>query len=179
MALYVLTFLSNRFANKRDQPTAVAENELVELLQLKQYPNAKLMACVAKPASNAGLVDDHLEQGLHWLFDHVEKNYDAIHDRVSQDTVAKKRQNEQRRAEQRARVSGWKEERERELMATHDKPSFSSEAADSSQQTKQQEPEENVIACCNCTDRPAVTKCAASKWMPVCAECATELKAKA
>lgn len=179
------------FANKRDQPNALPEEQLAQLLQLKQFPNSKVVSCIAKPAANSNMVDDRLEQGLHWLLGQVDRDYEALNARVQTDLALKKTQDQQRRAEQRARVSAWKEERERSQMILHDKPSLAPPAADDSSSSStsasasqggrakaEDHPEDAVIYCSNCTTRPAVTKCSASKWMPVCAECAVELKGK-
>uniref|UniRef100_K3WQC0 Uncharacterized protein n=1 Tax=Globisporangium ultimum (strain ATCC 200006 / CBS 805.95 / DAOM BR144) TaxID=431595 RepID=K3WQC0_GLOUD len=180
------------FANKRDHLSAVPEDTLAQLLQLQQFPTSKVVSCIAKPSVNGSMVDDRLELGLHWLLDQVDKNYDSLHARVQVDLALKKQQDQQRRAEQRARVTAWKEERERGEMVLHDKPSLAPpeeprqvEATSGSknntskqQTTKEEQPEDAVIYCSNCTVAPAVTKCSASKWMPVCAECAADLKAK-
>lgn len=178
---------TDRFANKRDQPAALAESKLAQMLELSQFPNSKLVSCVAKPAAFGSMVDDRLEQGLHWLFEQLDRNYDSLNERVLADLTVKKAKDEARRAEQRARVSAWREEREQREMVLHDKPSLvpgsSSVAAvttvASTASSKQQEHEDDVIYCSNCTTQPAVTKCAASKWMPVCTECASELKSAA
>lgn len=132
------------------------------------------------------MVDDRLEQGLQWLLEQVNGNYDALQGRVQADLAVKKAQDLQRRAEQRARVSAWREEREQSQMVLHDKPSLVPQEAQTEATTttvepqapkKDKEPEEvTVIVCSNCATQPAVTKCAASKWMPVCAQCAADLK---
>jgi ADP-ribosylation factor-like protein 13B len=163
-----------RFANKRDQPAAVSEDKLFHQLGLSQFHNAKLMPCIAKPAANGNMVDDRLEQGLHWLFDQVHGDFDVLDARVREDLAVKKRENDERRDAQRARVAAWKEERERALMALHDKADASLPVAE----TKRTEtPEEgDAIKCSQCTTATAVTKCSASKWMPVCADCTVALK---
>lgn len=159
------------------------------MLQLDRYSTSKCMPCVAKPAANGSLVDDRLEQGLSWLFDQVKAEFPSLGDRVKRDVALKHVEDQRRRDEQRARVSKWKEERERLQMTQQDKPSHRvTEDASTENQTAQsssttgskqaETPEEDaVIRCSNCSTEPAVTKCAASKWMPVCAACATTLKA--
>ena len=179
------------FANKRDHPSAVSEPEVARRLGLDRLPSGTcttLVPCVAKPSANNNLVDDRLETGLHWLFDHVQRDFGALDARVQRDLEAKKQFDAKRRADQRARVAAWKEERELAQMARHDKPSSATHLHQNDQQprpagaaassSKADDPED-VIKCSNCTHRPAATKCAASKWMPVCSECATELKAAA
>lgn len=176
----------SRFANKRDQPSALAESELSSLLQLDKFPSSRLVSCIAKPAAFEDLVDDRLETGLQWLFDQVNSDYESLHGRVQADLAVKKAQDQQRRADQRARVSAWREEREQREMVAHDKPSLVAETHTSTTDSvaggepraqKAEQPEEAaVIQCSNCSTQPAVTKCAASKWMPVCAACAAELK---
>lgn len=192
-------FALDSFANKRDQASALAESELGRLLALDQFANARLVPCVAKPAAFSNAVDDRLEHGLQWLLEQVDKRYDGLNERVQTDLAAKKMRDQQRRAEQRARVAAWREEREQNEMVRHDKPSLvpsvleasepqtaatssstsPSTSSTSSSSSKQEEPEDAVIYCSNCTTEPAVTKCAASKWMPVCTACATELKSAA
>lgn len=145
------------------------------LLRLNKFPSSKVVPCVAKPAVYSGAVDERLEAGLQWLFDQVHNDFDTLYDRVQHDLALKKKLDQQRRDEQRARVSRWKEERELNQMRTHDKQCVEEQltlkaAADS--------PEEAVIYCSNCSTAPAVTKCAASKWMPVCENCATVLRSQ-
>lgn len=160
------------------------------MLELSSFANAKLVPCVAKPSAFGNMVDDRLEQGLHWLFDQLDRSYETLNTRVQADLAVKKAQDEKRRTEQRARVSAWREERELRDMGLHDKPSFAAASGSSSSiatsatgageayvaTLTKPEPENDVIRCSTCTTAPAVTKCAASKWMPVCAECASELK---
>ncbi|GLD95114.1 hypothetical protein PINS_up003739 [Pythium insidiosum] len=142
------------------------------------------MPCVAKPSANSNMVDDRLETGLHWLFEQVSAQFDDLELRVREDVAAKKREDDERRAAQRARVASWKEERERGDMARHDKLEWqqggaqngSTASVTAQAKAKSESPEQNTIMCSNCTTAPAVTKCAASKWMPVCSECATTLK---
>ncbi|RLN85413.1 hypothetical protein BBJ28_00015419 [Nothophytophthora sp. Chile5] len=165
------------FANKRDHADAVTEQEMVDLLRVSQYPNAKVVSCIAKPAVNGGQVDERLEPGLQWLFDQVHSDFDALNDRVQRDLELKKKSDLQRREEQRARVSRYKEERELAQMALHDKPSTQEPSSDATTSKAPAESlEEVVIYCYNCSTKPAVTKCAASKWMPVCGDCASALR---
>ncbi|KAG7402145.1 hypothetical protein PHYBOEH_005708 [Phytophthora boehmeriae] len=165
------------FANKRDHSDAVPEQEMQNLLHLQKYPSSKLVPCVSKPAVYGGVVDDRLEMGLTWLFEQVHHQFDYLHERVQGDLALKKKLDQQRREEQRARVSRWKEERELGQMRTHDK--ISTEVEDNPQVSTTKavaEPEDSVIYCSNCNTQPAVTKCSASKWMPVCEACATALR---
>lgn len=165
---------SRRFANKRDEPAALSDDKLHHQLGLSKFCNVKLMPCVAKPAANANMVDERLEQGLHWLFDQVHSNFDVLEKRVRADMAVKKRQNDERREAQRVRVAAWKEERERAQMAAEDNGFVSVRTME----VKHEEQPEVavVIKCSNCTNAPAVTKCSASKWMPVCADCEMALK---
>lgn len=119
------------------------------------------------------MVDDRLEHGIQWLFDQIHSQFNSLDARVKQDLIVKKRLNDERMAAQRLRVSAWKEERERAGMALHDKVDLAAVAAAKKVET----PEEVEIKCSNCTTQAATTKCAASKWMPVCMDCATSLKA--
>lgn len=146
------------------------------LLRLNKFPSSTIVPCIAKPAVNGGAVDERLESGLQWLFDQVHNDFDALHERVQRDLVQKKKLDQQRREEQRARVSRWKEERELNQMRAHDKPSI--EEQPSSTSSTAAKPEETVIYCSNCSTAPAVVKCAASKWMPVCEDCATALRSQ-
>ncbi|KAE9356001.1 hypothetical protein PR003_g2542 [Phytophthora rubi] len=164
------------FANKRDHADAITEQEMQSLLRLNKFPSSKIVPCIAKPAVNGGAVDERLEAGLQWLFDQVHNDFDALHERVQRDLVQKKKLDQQRREEQRARVSRWKEEREQNQMRTHDKPSIEEQSSSTPSTTAR--PEETVIYCSNCSTAPAATKCAASKWMPVCEECATALRSQ-
>ncbi|KAG7393686.1 hypothetical protein PHYPSEUDO_004449 [Phytophthora pseudosyringae] len=164
------------FANKRDHSDAVAEQEMPNLLRLNTFPISKIVPCVAKPAVYSGVVDERLEAGLQWLFDQVHSDFDTLQDRVQRDLALKKKLDQQRREEQRARVSRWKEERELNQMRAQDKPSVEEEI--SSSKATANSPEESVIYCSNCTTAPAITKCAASKWMPVCENCATTLRSQ-
>ncbi|KAH7479495.1 hypothetical protein KRP22_010468 [Phytophthora ramorum] len=165
------------FANKRDHSNAVGEQEMQRLLHLNKFPGSKIVPCVTKPAVNGGAVDERLETGLEWLFEQVHNDFDTLHERVQRDLALKKKQDQQRREEQRARVSRWKEERELNQMRTFDKPSIE-EQTPSSSKAAADRPEESVIYCSNCSTAPAVTKCAASKWMPVCEDCATALRSQ-
>ncbi|ETI43457.1 hypothetical protein L914_11091 [Phytophthora nicotianae] len=161
------------FANKRDHSDAVTEQEMQKLLRLSKFPSSKIVPCVAKPAVFGG-VDERLESGLQWLFDQVHNDFDSLHERVQRDLAMKKKLDQQRRQEQRARVARWKEERELSQMRTHDKPSLDEQTSSSKSTVDNQE--EAVIYCSYCSTAPAVSKCAASKWMPVCESCATTLK---
>eukprot|EP00644_Phytophthora_capsici_P000054 jgi/Phyca11/100187/e_gw1.4.996.1 len=162
------------FANKRDQSDAVQEQEMQRLLRLNKFPSSKIAPCVAKPAVNGGVVDQRLEAGLQWLFDQVHNNFDTLQERVERDLALKKKLDQERRELQRVRVSRWKEERELNQMQMHDKPS--AEGHSSASKAVADRPEEAVIQCSECRTTPAVTKCAASKWMPVCENCATTLR---
>ncbi|KAE9327688.1 hypothetical protein PF008_g16332 [Phytophthora fragariae] len=164
------------FANKRDHADAIAVQEMQNLLRLNKFPSSNIVPCIAKPAVNGGAVDDRLEAGLQWLFDQVHNDFDVLHERVQRDLVEKKKLDHQRREEQRARVSRWKEEREQNQMRIHDKPSIEEQFSSTLPTTAR--PEETVIYCSNCSTAPAATKCAASKWMPVCGECATALRSQ-
>ncbi|TMW68635.1 hypothetical protein Poli38472_006103 [Pythium oligandrum] len=166
------------FANKSDQLTSWPEEQLSRALGLDKLAITRLLPCTAKPSANGNMVDDRLEQGLHWLLEQIHSRFDALDTRVKEDLAVKKRQDEERRAAQRARVSAWKEERERAQMALLDKPSLQVVREDSKKVVEAPE-EESVIKCSNCTTAAAVTKCAASKWMPVCADCVTSLKSAA
>ncbi|KAF1777159.1 P-loop containing nucleoside triphosphate hydrolase [Phytophthora cactorum] len=163
------------FANKRDHSDAVAEHEMQNLLRLSKFSSSKIVPCVAKPAVHGG-VDERLESGLQWLFDQVHNDFDSLHERVQRDLVLKKKLDQQRREEQRARVARWKEERELNQMRTQDKPSIEEQTSSSKASAENQE--EAVIYCSNCSTAPAVTKCSASKWMPVCQNCATTLRSQ-
>ncbi|KAF4040557.1 ADP-ribosylation factor family [Phytophthora infestans] len=163
------------FANKRDHSDAVAEKEMQSLLRLIKFPSSKIVPCVAKPAIYGG-VDERLESGLQWLFDQVHNDFDSLHERVQRDLTLKKELDLQRREAQRARVARWKEERELNQMRTHDKLSINEQTSSSKAATDNQE--ETVIYCSSCNTAPAVTKCAASKWMPVCDNCATTLRSQ-
>ncbi|EEY66219.1 ADP-ribosylation factor-like protein [Phytophthora infestans T30-4] len=163
------------FANKRDHSDAVAEKEMQSLLRLIKFPSSKIVPCVAKPAIYGG-VDERLESGLQWLFDQVHNDFDSLHERVQRDLTLKKELDLQRRDAQRARVARWKEERELNQMRTHDKLSINEQTSSSKAATDNQE--ETVIYCSSCNTAPAVTKCAASKWMPVCDNCATTLRSQ-
>ncbi|RLN57846.1 hypothetical protein BBJ29_002167 [Phytophthora kernoviae] len=164
------------FANKRDHCDAVPEQEMQNFLRLQKYPSSKLVPCVSKPAVNDGAVDDRLEMGLTWLFDQVHHQFDALHERVQNDLALKKILDQQRREEQRARVSRWREEREIGQMRAHDKPSTEEQNNPQASAKTAADPEDPVIYCSNCSTQPAVTKCSASKWMPVCEACATALR---
>jgi len=157
-----------------------------EHLRLDRFSTVKCVPCVAKPAANGSLVDERLEAGLSWLFDQVKVQFPVLDERVKKDLASKKLADQQRRDEQRARVSRWKEERERQQMLLHDSDRHQRAAADNQAaaaaaagETKRvatPESDSSVILCSNCSTEPAVTKCAASKWMPVCSSCATTLK---
>ncbi|OWZ23721.1 ADP-ribosylation factor protein [Phytophthora megakarya] len=162
------------FANKRDHSDAIGEQELQNMLRLNKFPSSKITPCIAKPAVFGGAVDERMEAGLQWLFDQVHKEFDTLNDRVQRDLALKKKLDQQRREEQRVRVSRWKEERELSQMRKHDK--ISAEEQSSPSKTAADTPEESVIYCSNCSTAPAVTKCAASKWMPVCEACAATLR---
>ncbi|GMF41917.1 unnamed protein product [Phytophthora fragariaefolia] len=166
---------SATFYDLGDHTDAIEEEELQNLLRLSKFPSSKVVPCIAKPAFNGGAADERLEAGLQWLFDQVHNDFDKLHERVQHDIVQKKKFDQQRREEQRARVSRWKEERELNQMRAHDKLSVGEPSNSTSSTAK---PEESVIHCSNCSTVPAVTKCAASKWMPVCEECATALRSQ-
>lgn len=162
------------FANKQDQAGALAESELGNLLHSSKFPSSKIVPCVAKPALY-GRVDERLEAGLQWLFDQVHRQYDALHERVRQDLAQKKKLDQERREEQRARVARWKEERELSQMCTHDKMIVGDEHV-WAEKPSSKVSEDCLISCSNCSNALAVTKCLASKWMPVCSSCASNLK---
>ncbi|CEG37879.1 adp-ribosylation factor-like protein 13b isoform x1 [Plasmopara halstedii] len=162
------------FANKQDLADAIAESKMGDILRISKSFNSKIVPCVAKPAVY-GRVDERLEAGLQWLFNQVHKDYDSLFERVQRDLAQKKKLDKQRRKEQRARVTRWKEERELSQMCMHDKVILGEDHVLSFIPVVEM-PEDDVIYCSNCSTVPAVTKCSASKWMPVCETCATSLK---
>ncbi|EQC26904.1 hypothetical protein SDRG_15237 [Saprolegnia diclina VS20] len=162
------------FANKKDLPGAVNEKQFCRDLQVGMYNNKKVLECVAKAGANAGRVDDALETGLTWILRRVEADYNDLQARVASDRDAKKKRDAEAWEAQRQRVAMFKEENERALMAKFDKyaPTTPSPVASHAETT-------SVPTCSHCKTADAATKCAASKWMPVCLSCATELKQQA
>jgi ADP-ribosylation factor-like protein 13B len=170
------------FANKQDRVTSnFSLKEIENKLQLneKKYGNScQLFSCSAKNTSkNHQKIDEKIEKGLEWLFEEIQQNFHTLDERVKKDVKEKKEQNEKRKIEQRARVATWKEERERNQMSQHDIPQYRYPSM--MMKTITSEDDGVVMKCSNCNTKPAETKCAASKWMPVCSDCAIILKAQA
>ncbi|KDO28363.1 hypothetical protein SPRG_06602, partial [Saprolegnia parasitica CBS 223.65] len=162
------------FANKKDVPGAANEKQFCRDLQVGMYNNKKVLECVAKAGANAGRVDDALETGLTWILRRVEADYDDLQARVASDRDAKKKRDADAWDAQRQRVATFREENERALMAKCDKYAPAKPAPVATQAETA-----SVPPCSHCKTADAATKCAASKWMPVCLNCATELKQQA
>ncbi|OQR83338.1 ADP-ribosylation factor-like protein [Achlya hypogyna] len=164
-------------ANKRDLPSALNEKDFCRQVQAGMYNNKKVLTCVAKASANGHRVDDALETGLAWVLGRVDADYDALEKRVANDRNAKKKRDADAWQAQRLRVASFKEEKERDLMTAEDRSQHRIKAA--APASAPAASESSAIKCSNCNVKDAATKCAASKWMPVCGDCSTILKQKA
>ncbi|KAL0589659.1 hypothetical protein ABG067_002208 [Albugo candida] len=166
------------FANKQDVSSAMNENVITLKFHLDESERVKLVPCIAKPSRNKDLVDERLEQGLKWLLEVVSCDFYKIDGRVQVDRMKKKQLDFERKEAQRARVMAWREDKERIEMFRHDTHAKETILTINtrSEMDVRDFTTNKAIICWNCSIRPAVTKCAASKWMPVCDECARSLK---
>lgn len=154
------------------------ENVITLKFHLDESERVKLVPCIAKPSRNKDLVDERLEQGLKWLLEVVSCDFYKIDGRVQVDRMKKKQLDFERKEAQRARVMAWREDKERIEMFRHDTHAKETILTINtrSEMDVRDFTTNKAIICWNCSIRPAVTKCAASKWMPVCDECARSLK---
>lgn len=156
------------FANKQDCPDALSS---VDVAKSFQHPTGAqhTQACTAKVSvsvSDTDMMDERLELGLEWLFDQISRDFDVLGARVTRDCLVKKAQYRDKIDAQKSRVDRWKEERELALMGREDLLAFSPVSAVSTQEV-----DDDVPKCTQCNAEPATTRCAASKWMPVCDTC--------
>ncbi|RHY38613.1 hypothetical protein DYB38_005466 [Aphanomyces astaci] len=151
------------------------EAEFGQKLQVASYVNTKVLQSVTKAKANGNLVDDRLEGGLRWILGRIEGDYDALGVRVANDRATTKKEASAAWQAQKERVWAYKEERERSAMLSEDSAANQAAFAPPKPVVKQSS---DVPMCSTCESQPAVTKCAASKWMPVCSDCADALKKK-
>lgn len=155
------------FANKQDLPTALSEVELATKLNLPSLDTCShnIMKCIAKASANGGKVDPQLQNGLLWIIDTLDKNYEDINNRVKEakkkaDSDAKKIAEERKK-----RVEEFKKLSPEEQQRIKDEEKKKREA----------EAEADVPMCCECNKNQATRKCEASNWKPVCDDCYNRL----
>ncbi|KAF0718840.1 Aste57867_1438 [Aphanomyces stellatus] len=165
------------YANKVDQPHALSELDFAAAMHVERYAVTKTLRSITKAKANGHRVDDRLETGLMWMLHAIEADYDALSTRVAENRAEKKKHDAAAWQAQKERVWAYKEEKERALMLAEDNES--TQAMFKKPDTARKQPKGDGPVCSTCQTEPAVTKCAASKWMPVCAGCAETLKKKA
>ncbi|CAK4809985.1 unnamed protein product [Aphanomyces euteiches] len=165
-------------ANKIDRMPAFSEVDFSREMQAEAFADKKIVQVITKASANGNLVDDRLESGLGWILNRIEEAYDDLEAKVAQDKAAKKAQDDAAWQAQKERVWAYKEERERGLMLLEDSPKVQQLYSKKEDEAKKATNEDQVPMCTSCQTQPAVTKCSASKWMPVCGDCAAMLKKK-
>ncbi|XP_077402115.1 ADP-ribosylation factor-like protein 13B isoform X2 [Vanacampus margaritifer] len=105
-------------ANKQDQEGAMAEADIIENLSLEKLVNENKCLCQIEPCSAVlgygKKVDKSIKRGLSWLLNNIAKDYEAITERVQNDTAEQRAQEEQDKKERTERVRRIREERERQ-----------------------------------------------------------------
>ncbi|XP_029600934.1 ADP-ribosylation factor-like protein 13B isoform X3 [Salmo trutta] len=105
-------------ANKQDRDGALAEADIIENLSLEKLVNENKCLCQIEPCSAVLACgkkgDKSIKNGLNWLLNNIAKDYDAISERVHQDTAEQRAQEEQEKKERQERVRRIREERDRQ-----------------------------------------------------------------
>lgn len=121
---------------------------------------------VARPSSNGGAVDDRIWDGIHWLCDAVSSDLDHLNSRIAADRTAFESKIAAERQERLARIEQRQREQKQDAAGSDkDAEKFTAKPA------PEPKPHQDVLLCDVCKKEPAVRKCAAAKWAPVCEPC--------
>ncbi|XP_045555563.1 ADP-ribosylation factor-like protein 13B isoform X1 [Salmo salar] len=105
-------------ANKQDRDGALAEADIIENLSLEKLVNENKCLCQIEPCSAVLAYgkkgDKSIKNGLNWLLNNIANDYEAISERVHQDTAEQRAQEEQEKRERQERVRRIREERDRQ-----------------------------------------------------------------
>lgn len=105
-------------ANKQDRDGALAEADIIENLSLEKLVNENKCLCQIEPCSAVLAYgkkgDKSIKNGLNWLLNNIANDYEAISERVHQDTAEQRAQEEQEKKERQERVRRIREERDRQ-----------------------------------------------------------------
>ncbi|XP_071113294.1 ADP-ribosylation factor-like protein 13B [Haliotis cracherodii] len=104
-------------ANKQDKEDAVDEVDICEQLDLSNWVNLHKTPCRIESCSavkgTGRKMDPAIKEGMQWLCDMIEKNFDPLKTRVDKDMAEEKEKEKIELAARRERVRKIKEERER------------------------------------------------------------------
>eukprot|EP00276_Gloeochaete_wittrockiana_P003962 CAMPEP_0184650536 /NCGR_PEP_ID=MMETSP0308-20130426/8072_1 /TAXON_ID=38269 /ORGANISM="Gloeochaete witrockiana, Strain SAG 46.84" /LENGTH=327 /DNA_ID=CAMNT_0027084127 /DNA_START=245 /DNA_END=1228 /DNA_ORIENTATION=- len=103
------------FANKQDLPTALSAADISLQLALHdlKLPRYHIKACVALTRENDN-IDPAIKEGLKWIVDAVETDFNALSKRVEMETAAQKELERKEKEERRLRVERMRAERKRQ-----------------------------------------------------------------
>eukprot|EP01006_Ploeotia_vitrea_P044298 TRINITY_DN66823_c3_g2_i3.p1 TRINITY_DN66823_c3_g2~~TRINITY_DN66823_c3_g2_i3.p1 ORF type:complete len:532 (-),score=234.86 TRINITY_DN66823_c3_g2_i3:35-1630(-) len=129
------------FANKQDLPGAMTAAEISQRLGLpglERSPNhiVQSIALVDREAEDERLrdVDPNILKGLDWILDAVDKNYDALTERIKADMAERAVKEAARLKAQKERVAKYKQERKDQEQRCDQKEQQSDEAASPKQE---------------------------------------------
>ncbi|XP_046553966.1 ADP-ribosylation factor-like protein 13B [Haliotis rubra] len=104
-------------ANKQDKEDAVDEVDICEQLDLSTWVNLHKTPCRIESCSavkgTGRKMDPAIKEGMQWLCDMIEKNFDSLKSRVDKDVAVEKEKEKVEAAARRERVRKIREERER------------------------------------------------------------------
>ncbi|XP_043823621.1 ADP-ribosylation factor-like protein 13B [Dromiciops gliroides] len=113
-------------ANKQDEEGALTETEIIERLSLEKLVSEQKCLCKIEPLSAVlGFgknSDKSIRNGLYWLLCSIEKDFDALKERVERDTIAQQvfeDMEKQERAEQMRQLQRQREQTEKDHTTEH------------------------------------------------------------
>ncbi|XP_055991420.1 ADP-ribosylation factor-like protein 13B isoform X2 [Sorex fumeus] len=103
-------------ANKQDKEGALGEADVIECLSLEKLVNEHKCLCQIEPCSAVlgygKKIDKSIKKGLFWLLHIIARDFDALNERIQNDTTEQRALEEQEKRERAERVRKLREERE-------------------------------------------------------------------
>lgn len=103
-------------ANKQDKEGALGEADVIECLSLEKLVNEHKCLCQIEPCSAVfgygKKIDKSIKNGLFWLLHIIARDFDALNERIQNDTIEQRAQEELEKRERAERVRKLREERE-------------------------------------------------------------------
>ncbi|TFK07801.1 coiled-coil domain-containing protein 147 [Platysternon megacephalum] len=107
-------------ANKQDREGALAEADVIECLSLEKLVNEHKCLCQIEPCSAVmgygKKIDKSIRKGLYWLLHTIAKDFNALNERVQNDTSEQKAYEEQEKRERAERNERRIEQEKRQRM---------------------------------------------------------------
>ncbi|XP_041352236.1 ADP-ribosylation factor-like protein 13B [Gigantopelta aegis] len=102
-------------ANKQDKEGAADEHDICEFLNLESVVNRNKCPCFIESCSaikgTGTKMDPNIKNGLHWLCEAIDKQFDALKERVEQDIAIEEEKRRIEKAAKAERVRKMREER--------------------------------------------------------------------